>query len=80
MHEGLGAHVAAQAAGYAAKFPGCRNLIVSDGFRYRLAERNNDGQFDDVAYANLLRLRDRDPISGLAGARELFLALLPRQR
>ena len=80
LYEGLGAHVAEQAAGYAASFERCKRLVVSDGFRYRLVEADEDGAWTDRAYANLLRLRDRDPLTDLSGADKLFLALLPRLR
>jgi hypothetical protein len=77
LHDGLGTGVAAQAAAYAASYASVSSLVVSDGFRYKLSERDAGG-WTDVAYANLLNLRDRHPLNEeVKGARDLFVALLP---
>lgn len=77
LYAGLGVDVSAQAAAYAAGYKTCHSLVISDGFRYKLAERRRK-DWHESAYASLLDLRDRHPIDvKIKGARELFLALLP---
>ncbi len=34
-----------------------QDIVVTDGFRYRLYQSNEDGEFLPVAYANLARLK-----------------------
>lgn len=78
LYEGLGAGPEDQVQRYALDYPKCRKLVVSDGFRYRLLERNRR-VWKPSAYANLLKLRQRHPYRPeIAGAGELFLGLLPQ--
>jgi hypothetical protein len=44
-----------QAKRYCRKLGICRDVLVSDGFRYRLYAANLD--YQPVAYANLIRLK-----------------------
>ena len=66
-----------QAAGYAEKHKSCKQLLITDGFRYKLFRRKGS-DWAQVAYANLLALRDRHPyLEELPGASELLTSLLP---
>lgn len=69
-----------QAAGYAEKRPGCRRLIVTDGIRYGVYVKGEDGDFELYAYLNLSRLRDEYPIYSCHGAEEALLAMSPDWR
>lgn len=78
---GLGTTVD-QARGYAAEYPACRALVVTDGFRYRLFERASHEEvgWRESAYANLLRPLQRHPYKQtVGGAAELFRRLLAPQ-
>lgn len=80
-YAGLGTTIR-QARGYADRYPGCRALVVTDGFRYRLYERDPaaDEGWRERAYANLLRLLHCHPYeAGVGGAPELFRRLLAPQ-
>lgn len=73
----LGVRAAAQVARYAHGYPTCRQLLITDGIRYKLSEQSEDG-WAPVAYINLLRLLDRHPyLEGVAGAPVLLRRLLP---
>lgn len=56
----------------------CKRLIVTDGLRYGVFERNN-GKFPDEpqAYLNLLRLRREYPVYDCFGANEAVLRMSP---
>ena len=74
IHEGLkGAQ--GQVRRYAKEFPDCGRLVVSDGLRYYLYERQGrDWAFetDLAAYMNLLKLKARHPyLANVGGALEL---------
>ena len=67
---------AGQAAAYALK-PGrenCKRLIVTDGIRYAVHERE-EGAFRLLAYLNLLRLRESYPVLDCGGAVQAILAM-----
>lgn len=68
-----------QAQGYASG-PGresCERLIVTDGLRYGVYVRREDGGFEDYpnAYLNLTLLAPSYPIYGCHGAKEALLAM-----
>ena len=70
-----------QAMGYAQLYPTCKQLIVSDGIRYRLFQREKNDEWRDVAYMNLLVPKRTHPYeSGVDGAVSFFLALIPNER
>lgn len=69
-----------QAAGYAEKRLGCRRLIVTDGIRYGVYVKAEDGEFELYAYLNLSRLRDEYPVYSCHGAEEALLAMSPDWR
>lgn len=70
-----------QAKGYAAHFPNCKVVVVSNGYSYKAFERTGDGDFpmSPTAYLNLLRPRDRYPIDpdNVDGALKALRLLLP---
>lgn len=68
-----------QAAEYAEK-PGrdrCRRLILTDGLRYYVYVRQNDGKFADRprAYLNLARMVDDYPVLHMAGSKEALAVM-----
>lgn len=80
LWDALGGTSVAQAQRYAARYPKCQALIVADGYRYKLLTRETSKsvRWKPAAYANLRKLQDRHPTDDqVAGADELFLALLP---
>jgi hypothetical protein len=69
-----------QATGYAKRYPGCRALVVTDGFRYELWERGPNKEWKEGAYVSLLRPLRRHPYrADVGGAAELFERLLAPQ-
>lgn len=52
----------------------CRRLVVTDGIRYAVHERQEQG-FVLSAYLNLLRLRDSYPVLGCGGAVQAILGM-----
>ncbi len=70
-----------QAATYAqqAGREDCQRLIVTDGLRYAVHVRDEDGQFSyyPTAYLNLARLRDQYPIMKCQGARTALRLMRP---
>lgn len=66
-----------QALGYAKGRKACHQLIVTDGLRYGVYRRSQDGSFTLHAYLNLARLRDEYPILGCSGAKEALLSMAP---
>ena len=72
-----------QGQGYAADFPGCRVVVVTNGYCYKSYLRNDDGTFTTCpdAYLNLLNPKQRYPLDPLAvdGAKRLLKWLLPSQ-
>jgi hypothetical protein len=70
-----------QARGYAAHFPGCKALIVTNGFCYKTFVRRADGTFPTFpsAYLNLLRPRSHYPLDPqrVGGALDVLNCLLP---
>lgn len=70
----------AQAAGYAATRPSCRRVVVTDGVRYGVYVKTQNGEFDLYAYLNLARLRDEYPVYPCHGAEEALLAMSPDWR
>jgi hypothetical protein len=68
----------AQAMHYAQNYPDCKYLIVSDGIRYKLFDRNED-DWRYLAYMNLLTMKHNHPYyQDVKGAVDFFLALIPR--
>jgi len=66
-----------QAQSNAAAYPSCSRLVVSDGIRYKLFRKKNDG-WAPCAYVNLLSPKRTYPYDeGVAGAQELFRQLVP---
>jgi hypothetical protein len=70
----------AQAMAYAAEFPSCRGVLVTNGYCYKLYLRDASDAFSTKpsAYLNLLRPRARYPLDpDVDGALEVFRRLLP---
>lgn len=70
----------AQATGYAAEFPSCRAVLVTNGYCYKLYRRSEAGGFSTTptAYLNLLRPRENYPLDpSVPGALEVLGRLLP---
>ena len=66
-----------QAMGYAQSYPTCKQLIVSDGIRYKLFQRG-ENKWKHTAYMNLLTPKRRHPYEpGVGGAVSFFLTLIP---
>lgn len=81
LNEGL-TYVNKQAASYAVNYPDCRMIVVTNGYAYRLFERDpeltNKFPEEPTAYLNLLRPRKQYPINpDIPGALEVFSRLLP---
>ena len=72
-----------QGQGYAADFPGCRVVVVTNGYCYKSYLRSDDGIFaaSPDAYLNLLKPTQKYPLDPLAvdGAKCLLKWLLPNQ-
>jgi hypothetical protein len=72
-----------QGQGYASDFPGCRVVVVTNGYCYKSYLRNDDGTFAAYpdAYLNLLKPKQRYPLEPLAvdGTKRLLKWLLPHQ-
>ena len=72
-----------QGQGYAADFPGCRVVVVTNGYCYKSYLRSDDGTFavSPDAYLNLLKPTQRFPLDPLAvdGTKRLLQWLLPDQ-
>lgn len=66
-----------QAAEYARGKIACHRLIVTDGLRYGVYLRADDGNFDLYAYLNLSRLKQSYPIHACSGAKVALLAMAP---
>lgn len=66
-----------QAQRYADGHTSCHRLIVTDGLRYGVYRRTQEGSFKLHAYLNLARLRDEYPILECAGAKEALLSMAP---
>jgi hypothetical protein len=82
IYNALGPGPAEQAAAYAARYGNCHTLIVTDGLRYKLFRRSQSRarqvEWEQAAYANLLKLRAHHPLDpAIGGAGDLFLGLLP---
>ncbi len=66
-----------QAISYAQSYPTCKQLIVSDGIRYKLFHRTGD-EWSYAAYMNLLAPKRSHPYEpDVDGAVSFFLALIP---
>lgn len=65
-----------QAKDYAELRPSCKRVIVTDGIRFGVFNRE-DSAFSLHAYMNLTRLRDSYPVYGCAGVNEAMLAMTP---
>ena len=66
-----------QAMSYAQSYPTCKQLIVSDGIRYKLFHRTGD-EWSYAAYMNLLAPKRSHPYEpDVDGAVSFFLALIP---
>jgi hypothetical protein len=74
---GLEGSAADQAWRYAARFPDCERCIVTDGLRWMLSEKREEGDWQNIAYTRLRTLYKKHPYEELKGAVELFTALLP---
>jgi len=74
-------YAADQARGYAAHFPRCKAVIVTNGFCYKTFVRGEDESFptSPSAYLNLLRPRSRYPLDPerVGGALDVLECLLP---
>lgn len=71
-----------QAEAYAKKWgPDCRRLVVTDGMRYGVYEKREDGSFEMRAYMNLGRRFDEYPVYGdrCRGIRGAIMALTPER-
>ena len=70
-----------QAEGYAAQFPNCRVVVVSNGYCYKTWVRQDDGSLPKrpTAYLNLLKPQDRYPLDpdNVQGCLEVLRTLLP---
>jgi hypothetical protein len=67
--------VRSQAENYAKKH-GCNSVLITDGVRYMIHERDDNGSIASM-YMNLLKLRDRHPYwEDIKGADELLTRLL----
>ena len=83
LYNSLGDWPKNQAAGYANNHPSCSKIVITDGFRYKLFQRDEDssetgGEWGEKAYANLRKLRAEHPIHpGVGGAGDLILGMLP---
>jgi hypothetical protein len=66
-----------QAMSYAVNKTECRRLIVTDGLRYGVYTRNNEGAFNLYAYMNLTRLRNQYAVYDCKGASDALLAMAP---
>lgn len=71
-----------QARGYAAHFPACRCIIVSNGYCYKAFERDvKTGDFSErpTAYLNLLNPQDAYPLdpANVKGCLEVLRLLMP---
>lgn len=66
-----------QAQAYASDKQHCNRLIVTDGLRYGVYSKNEQGEFFLDAYLNLLRLRSQYPLYECDGATESFLLMSP---
>lgn len=77
MREGL--HYAErQAKRYAELYPNCLRLVVSDGIRYRLYQKEGSN-WVWKAYMNLLKLKEHHPYEAyIEGAPYLFINLMPK--
>jgi hypothetical protein len=72
VYDRLDVGVEELAAAYAAGYKICHRVVISAGFRSKLA-RSGSQRRPDTAYGSLLDLRNRHPIDGdIKGARELF--------
>lgn len=66
-----------QAKEYAEKFPNCKKLVVSNGIRYLLFQKEKN-EWIPNAYLDLLKIRDRHPYyQEIKGAPNLLKELLP---
>ena len=77
-------YAADQAKGYAAHFPRCKAVIVTNGYCYKTFLRQDDGAFQTSlpsAYLNLLRPRNRYPLDPerVGGALDVLDCLLPME-
>lgn len=66
-----------QAAEYAEGKKACHRLIVTDGLRYGVYLRDDDGDFGLHAYLNLSRLKSDYPIHECSGTKQALLAMAP---
>ena len=66
-----------QAQAYASNKENCNRLIVTDGLRYGVYSKDEQGIFFLDAYLNLTRLINQYPIYGCDGAMEAFLLMSP---
>ena len=67
-----------QAEKYAKKLPNCSRIILSDGLRYGIFNRNRaNDQFSLYAYLNLVRPRGGYSIYNCNGAKEAIFAMTP---
>ncbi len=70
-----------QARGYAAHFPSCQVVVVSNGYCYKTYVRTNEGfSTSPAAYLNVLKPQDRYPLDpeGVDGCLAVLRCLLPR--
>lgn len=66
-----------QAMNYAQDRKACHRLIVTDGMRYGVYTRGDEGQFHLFAYLNLARLMRHYPVLECNGAEEALLSMSP---
>jgi len=83
LYNSLGNWPKSQAKGYAEQHPSCSKIVITDGFRYKLFEREEGssqaaGEWSERACANLRKLRAQHPIhADVGGAGDLILGMLP---
>lgn len=66
-----------QAQAYSIGKHSCNRLIVTDGLRYGVYQKDSNSSFKLRSYLNLTRLRRNYPIYGCAGAQEALLMMGP---
>lgn len=68
-----------QAKKYANKYYRCRMIIVSDGIRYAIFNKNFDDDFVIHSYMNLTNFKQSYPIYKCAGVQNALLAMTPEK-
>ena len=70
-----------QAKTYSRNFPGCKTIVITNGYCYKIYEKNGADNFEEVpsAYMNLLKPKDKYPLDpdNVKGTLEAITWLLP---